>query len=248
VHPVDITLQICRKGRLKTEQTENGAGYKLNLIEEETVHPQDCMMMAILCPKPQFALTSTIIQPVARGMVWTAGPLARLARGGPLLADQVAVSSCFGNPSGVSLLQFLAPGKASPPRRGQTWRESLVQKLLAAAALVATFASAAGRAMELPRPSSGASASLVGDPGGLTVARGGGMGGGGFRPAAGGMGGGTGGGMKNTGGGMDFMGPRMNSGVGTGPGDTRCAHHHAKSKNSPNPLNPLSWLSQCDSK
>ena len=75
------------------------------------------------------------------------------------------------------------------------------------------------------------------------------MGGGGFRPAVGGMGAGTGGGMMNSGGGMDFMGPRMNSGgVGTGPGDTKCAHHHAKSKNSPNPLNPLSWLSQCDSK
>jgi hypothetical protein len=50
--------------------------------------------------------------------------------------------------------------------------------------------------------------------------------------------------MMNSGGGMDFMGPRMNSGgVGTGPGGTKCAYHHAKSKNSP--LNPLSWLSQC---
>jgi hypothetical protein len=119
-----------------------------------------------------------------------------------------------------------------------------MQKPLAVAALVATFASAAGRPIELP---TGASASLVGDPGGLKVARGGGMGGGAFRPAAGGMSGGTGGGMMNSGGGMDFMGPRMNSGVGTGPGDTKCAHH-PKSKSSPNPLNPLSWLSQCDSK
>jgi hypothetical protein len=75
VHRVDIT-QICRKGRLKTEQTEGGAGY-LNLIEEKTVHPQDCMMTAILCPKPQFALTSTIIQPGTRGRVWTAVPLTR---------------------------------------------------------------------------------------------------------------------------------------------------------------------------
>jgi hypothetical protein len=120
-----------------------------------------------------------------------------------------------------------------------------MQKLLAAAALVATFASAAGRPIELP---TNASASLVDDPGGLKVARGGGMGGGGFRPGAGGMGGGTGGGMMNSGGGMDFMGPRMNSSVGSGPGDTKCAQHHTKSKNSPNPLNPLSWLSQCDSK
>jgi hypothetical protein len=204
-------------------------------------------MVAILCPKHQFALTSTIAQPGARGRVWTAGR-SRARKGCPLLADQVAVSSCFGNPSGVSLLQFLAPGKATPPRWGQARRESLMQKLLAAAALVATLASAAGRAIEPPRTSSGASASLVGAPGGLKVARGGGMGGGGFRPAAGGMSGGTGGGMMNSGGGMDFMEPRMNSRVGTGPGDTRCAHHHAKSKNSPNPLNPLSWLSQCDSK
>jgi hypothetical protein len=118
-----------------------------------------------------------------------------------------------------------------------------MQKLLAAVAVVATFASAAGRPIELP---TGASVSLVGDPGRLEVARGGGMGGGGFRPAVGGMGAGTGGGMMNSGGGMDFMGPRMNGGgVGTGPGDTKCAHHHVPSKNSPNPLNPLSWLSQC---
>jgi hypothetical protein len=119
-----------------------------------------------------------------------------------------------------------------------------MQKLPAAVALVATFASAAGRPIELP---TSASADLVGDPG-LEVARGGGMGGGGFRPAAGGMGAGPGGGMMNSGGGMDFMGPRMNGGVGTGPGDTECAHHHARSKNSPNPLNPLSWLSQCGGK
>jgi hypothetical protein len=118
-----------------------------------------------------------------------------------------------------------------------------MQKLLAAVALVATFASAAGRPIELP---TGASAGLVGDPGGFKVARGGGMGGGGFRPGAGGMGAGTGGGMMNSGGGMDFMGPRMNSGgVGTGPHVAKCAHHHAQWKNSPNPLNPLSWLSQC---
>ena len=126
-----------------------------------------------------------------------------------------------------------------------------MQKLLAAVALVATFASAAGRPIELP---TSASASLVGDPGRLEVARGGGMGGGGFRPAVGGMGTGTGGGMgtgtgggmMNSGGGMGFMGPGMNSGgVGAGPRDTKCAHHHAQSKNSLNPLNPLSWLSQC---
>ena len=72
------------------------------------------------------------------------------------------------------------------------------------------------------------------------------MGGGGFRPGAGGMGAGTGGGMMNSGGGMSFMGPGMNSGrVGAGPRDTKCAHHRAQWKNSPNPLNPLSWLSQC---
>ena len=117
-----------------------------------------------------------------------------------------------------------------------------MQKLLAAVALVATFASAAGRPIELP---TGASASLVGDPG-LKVARGGGMGGGGFRPAVGGMGTGTGGGMMNSGGGMGFMGAGMNSGgVGAGPRDTKCAYHHTQSKNSPNPMNPLSWLSQC---
>jgi hypothetical protein len=123
-----------------------------------------------------------------------------------------------------------------------------MQKLLAAVAVVATFASAAGRPIELQ---TSASASLVSGPGRLEVARGGGMGGGGFRPGAGGMGSGTGGmgagtggGMMNSGGGMDFMGSRMNSGgVGTGPGGTKCAHHHANSKNSP--LNPLSWLSQC---
>ena len=121
-----------------------------------------------------------------------------------------------------------------------------MQKLLAAVALVATFASAAGRPIELP---TGASASLVGDPGRLEVARGGGMGGGGFRPAVGGWGRRTGGGMMNSGGGMGFMGPGMNSrGVGAGPRDTKCPDHHAKSKNSPNPLNPLSWLSQCDTK
>jgi hypothetical protein len=118
-----------------------------------------------------------------------------------------------------------------------------MQKLLAAVALVATFASAAGRPIELP---TSASASLVGDPGRLEVARGGG----GFRPAVGGMGGGmgtgTGGWMMNSGGGMGFMGPGMNSGgVVAGPRDTKCAHHHAQSKNSLNPLNPLSWLSQC---
>ena len=119
-----------------------------------------------------------------------------------------------------------------------------MQKLLAAVAVVATFASAAGRPIELP---TSASASLVSDPGRLEVARGGGMGGGGFRPGAGGMGAGTGGGMMNSGGGMGSMGPGMNSGgVGTGPGGTKCAHHHANSKNSP--LNPLSWLSQCDTK
>jgi hypothetical protein len=126
-----------------------------------------------------------------------------------------------------------------------------MQKLLAAVALVATFASAAGRPIELP---TSASASLVGDPGRLEVARGGGMGGGGFRPGAGGMGAGTGGmgagtggGMMNSGGGMDFMGSRMNSGGGgAGPGGTKCTHHHANSKSSP--LNPLSWLSQCDTK
>jgi hypothetical protein len=118
-----------------------------------------------------------------------------------------------------------------------------MQKLLAAVALVATFASAAGRPIELP---TSASASLVGDPGRLEVARGGGMGGGGFRPAVGGMGTGTGGGMMNSGGGMGFMGPGMNSGgVVAGPRDTKCAHHHAQSKNSLNPLNPLLWLSQC---
>jgi hypothetical protein len=118
-----------------------------------------------------------------------------------------------------------------------------MQKLLAAVALVATFASAAGRPIELP---TGASASLVGDPGGLKVARGGGMGDGGFRPAVGGMGTGTGGGMMNSGGGMGFMGAGMNSGgVGAGPRDTKCAYHHTQSKNSPNPMNPLSWLSQC---
>ena len=126
-----------------------------------------------------------------------------------------------------------------------------MQKLLAAVAVVATFASAAGRPIELP---TSASAGLAGDSG-LEVARGGGMGGGGFRPAAGGMGGETGGGMMNSGGGMmnsgggmDLMGPRMNSSVGSGPGDTKCPHKHAKLKKSPNPLNPLSWLSQCDSK
>ena len=119
-----------------------------------------------------------------------------------------------------------------------------MQKLLAAVALVATFASAAGGPIELPTR---ASAGLAGDSG-LEVARGGGMGGGGFRPAAGGMGGETGGGMMNSGGGMDLMGPRMNSSVGSGPGDTKCPHKHAKLKKSPNPLNPLSWLSQCDSK
>jgi hypothetical protein len=98
-----------------------------------------------------------------------------------------------------------------------------MQKLLAAVALVATFASAAGRPIELP---TGASASLVGDPGGLKV--------------------GTGGGMMNSGGGMGFMGAGMNSGgVGAGPRDTKCAYHHTQSKNSPNPMNPLSWLSQC---
>jgi hypothetical protein len=118
-----------------------------------------------------------------------------------------------------------------------------MQKLLAAVALVATFASAAGRPNELQ---TGAAASLVGDPDRLEVARGGGMGGGGFRPAAGGMGAGTGGGMMNSGGGMGLMGPGMNSGgVGAGPRDTKCADHHAKSKNSPNSLNPLSWVSQC---
>jgi hypothetical protein len=134
-----------------------------------------------------------------------------------------------------------------------------MQKLLAAVSLVATFASAAGRPIELP---TSASASFVGDPGRLEVARGGGMGGGGFRPAVGGMGTGTGGGMgtgtgggmgtgtgggmMNSGGGMGFMGPGMNSGgVVAGPRDTKCAHHHAQSKNSLNPLNPLSWLSQC---
>ena len=100
-----------------------------------------------------------------------------------------------------------------------------MQKLLAAVALVATFASAAGRPIELP---TGASASLVGDPGGLKVARGGGM--------------------TNSGGGMGFMGPGMNSGVGAGSRDPKCADHHAKLKSSPNPLNPLSWLSQCDTK
>jgi hypothetical protein len=116
-----------------------------------------------------------------------------------------------------------------------------MQKLLAAVALVVTFESAAGRPIELP---TSASASLVSDPGRFEVARGGGMGGGGFRPGAGGMGAGTGGGMMNSGGGMDFMGSRMNSGgVGTGPGGSKCGYHHAKSKNSP--LNPLSWLSQC---
>ena len=121
-----------------------------------------------------------------------------------------------------------------------------MQKRLAAVALVATFASAAGRPNELP---TGASASLVGDPGRLEVARGGGMGGGGFRPTAGGMGAGTGGGMMNSGGGMGFMGPGMNSGGGgAGPRETKCADHHAKLKSSPNPLNPLSWLSQCDTK
>jgi hypothetical protein len=127
-----------------------------------------------------------------------------------------------------------------------------MQKLLAAVAVVATFASAAGRPIELP---TSASVGLVGDPA-LEVARGGGMGGGGFRPGAGGMGAGaggmgagTGGGMMNSGGGMDFMGSRMNSGgVGAGPRDAKCPDHHAKSKNSPNPLNPLSWLSQCDTK
>jgi hypothetical protein len=120
-----------------------------------------------------------------------------------------------------------------------------MQKLLAAVAVVATFASAAGRPIELP---TSASASLVGDPG-LEVARGGGMGGGGFRPAVGGMGAGTGGGMMNSGGGMGSMGPGMNSGgVGAGPRDAKCPDHHAKSKNSPNPLNPLSWLSQCATK
>jgi hypothetical protein len=119
-----------------------------------------------------------------------------------------------------------------------------MQKLLAAVAVVATFASAAGRPIELPNS---ASASLVVDPG-LEVARGGGMGGG-FRPAVGGMGAGTGGGMMNSGGGMGSMGPGMNSGgVGTGPRDAKCPNHQAKSKNSPNPLNPLSWLSQCDTK
>ena len=118
-----------------------------------------------------------------------------------------------------------------------------MQKLLAAVAVVATFASAAGRPIELP---TSASASLVGDPGRLELARGGGMGGGGFRPAVGGMGAGTGGGMMNSGGGMGSMGPGMNSGgVGAGPRDAKCPDHHAKSKNSPNPLNPLSWLSQC---
>ena len=120
-----------------------------------------------------------------------------------------------------------------------------MQKLLAAVALVVTFESAAGRPIELP---TSASASLVSDPGRFEVARGGGMGGGGFRPAVGGMGTGTGGGMMNSGGGMDLMGPRMNSSVGSGPGDTKCPHKHAKLKKSPNPLNPLSWLSQCDSK
>ena len=89
-----------------------------------------------------------------------------------------------------------------------------MQKLLAAVAVVATFASAAGRPIELP---TSASASSVGDPG-LEVARGGGMGGGGFRPAVGGMGAGTGGGMMNSGGGMGSMGPGMNSGgVGARP-------------------------------
>jgi hypothetical protein len=126
-----------------------------------------------------------------------------------------------------------------------------MQKLLAAVSLVATFASAAGRPIELP---TSASASFVGDPGRLEVARGGGMGGGGFRPAVGGMGTGTGGGMgtgtgggmMNSGGGMGFMGPGMYSGgVVAGPRDTKCAHHHAQSKNSLNPLNPLLWLSQC---
>lgn len=125
-----------------------------------------------------------------------------------------------------------------------------MQKLLAAVALVATFASAAGRPIELP---TSASARSVGDPGRLEVARGGGMGGGGFRPAGGGMGAGrgggmmsSGGGMTNSGGGMGFMGSGMNSGgVGAGPRDTKCGHHHAQWKNSPNPLNPLSWVSQC---
>jgi hypothetical protein len=124
-----------------------------------------------------------------------------------------------------------------------------MQKLLAAAALVAILQSAGVAAWPIG-PSSDPPASKAGQRGGVILARGGGggMGGGGIRPSAGGMGGG-GGGMMDSGGGMGSTGGGMNSGgAGTGPRRTNCPEHQAKSKSAPNPLNPLTWLSPCDTK
>jgi hypothetical protein len=140
-----------------------------------------------------------------------------------------------------------APGGAHSADAGLNWWRLIMQKLLAAAALAATLQFSGAAAWPIGA-SSDPSWSKGGERGGVLLTRGGGMGGGGIRPSAGGMGGG-GGGMMNSGGGMGSTGGGMNSGgVGAGSHRTNCPQHQAKSKSAPNPLNPLTWLSPCDSK